>query len=377
MRMAGIVWPFLGVVLIALGLGASPASALEGTLAVLPSVTPEGELIGLVTVDDAVVAATQQAFSRSPRLAVVGGKPLRKSMFDENLSLRCRADDAPCMSARARAQRYSYLVSVVLIPVEDGVRLELGLLDVEQARFVYSARTLISSTSDVSELTADTTRTLLAPALVVGQLNVVVSEADATILLDGTEVGVSPLRQPLSWLEAGSHDVEVRKQGFHPFQRRVVVVAGGSQLVDVQLVSLHPPEEVLVDEGDATRRWQVDGVRDITPESSEAEGLSPGSTLMWVGGSIAAAGIATAAAVALGVYLSGLKQDNDCAQDPRCDEPLERAFPLGLSASDRTFVLAVFGGGSLAAAGAGGLVAFIGAGWSVGASMAKDRRQRR
>jgi formylglycine-generating enzyme required for sulfatase activity len=67
------------------------------------------------------------------------------------------------------------------------------------------------------------------------QLTVATSPADATVSLDGTAVGSTPLEQPV---EAGERLLEIRRQGFKSFSRRLRVTAG--EALDLGLVRLEP-----------------------------------------------------------------------------------------------------------------------------------------
>jgi|GEM_PF-1031096 len=81
----------------------------------------------------------------------------------------------------------------------------------------------------------------------------------AQILLDGVDVGVSPLEdRPL---HAGEHHVEARHPKFAPFDRTIAVSRGGTYALDAALRALDPvdPETVrLLTEAEGLRRHEVD-----------------------------------------------------------------------------------------------------------------------
>lgn len=61
-----------------------------------------------------------------------------------------------------------------------------------------------------------------------------VSETGATIVIDGDEVGVSPMA-PLTGLTVGTHSVEVTKEGFHAYLADVEIPDKGTVRHDVTL----------------------------------------------------------------------------------------------------------------------------------------------
>ncbi len=77
---------------------------------------------------------------------------------------------------------------------------------------------------------------LVAPHRVVGSLQVVVDHPGAHILVDGREVGVSPLRQALTNLKVGTHTVEVKHQAYLPFSRKVQIRFQKTTHVRIHLV---------------------------------------------------------------------------------------------------------------------------------------------
>jgi hypothetical protein len=79
----------------------------------------------------------------------------------------------------------------------------------------------------------------------------------ATILIDGTERGVTPLASPL-WLDIGTRKVVVRKEGYEDFQQTVSVTGGGQVTIDAKLKEKATTGTLIVHagEGDAIR---IDG----------------------------------------------------------------------------------------------------------------------
>ena len=91
-----------------------------------------------------------------------------------------------------------------------------------------------------------------------GRLRVSVSEEGAAILVDGVEVGRSPLAAPVD-VGPGAHVVEARRDGFESAVARVTVGAAGAQAVDLRLTPLAPrPALVRVDAGGVAAAVFVD-----------------------------------------------------------------------------------------------------------------------
>ena len=71
----------------------------------------------------------------------------------------------------------------------------------------------------------------------VGSVDIRVAETAATVSVDGNDRGTTPLLGAVR-VPAGSHYIRVFKQGFAPFERRIVVAGGESRAVDVKLEAL-------------------------------------------------------------------------------------------------------------------------------------------
>lgn len=80
-------------------------------------------------------------------------------------------------------------------------------------------------------------RSIAELASLVGAVTVTVSEAAATVVVDGRSVGTSPLAGPIR-VSAGTRNVRVYKEGFAPFEARVVVAGNGATSVQAKLVAL-------------------------------------------------------------------------------------------------------------------------------------------
>jgi len=103
-------------------------------------------------------------------------------------------------------------------------------------------------------------------------LTVTTAPADATITLDGTAIGSTPLE---GRIEAGDRLLEIRRQGFKPQSRRLRVAAG--EAVDLGLIRLVPVDgRLAVSSNPSGATVSVDGIfRGTAPIELE---LAPGTT---------------------------------------------------------------------------------------------------
>ncbi len=76
----------------------------------------------------------------------------------------------------------------------------------------------------------------------VGNVDVRVNESGAAVSIDGRERGTTPLGSPAR-VTAGSHRVQVRKDGFAPWEAQVDVAAQATVPLQVKLVALAPEPE--------------------------------------------------------------------------------------------------------------------------------------
>lgn len=107
-----------------------------------------------------------------------------------------------------------------------------------------------------------------------GFLSFEVSEADASVFVDGREVGRSPLSSALR-VGGGRHQIRVYKEAFAPFEKPVDVAAGAAVKVLAKLTPLQRGGRLRVTEqGGAKVKVFVDGVQTgVTPwEGLVAEG---------------------------------------------------------------------------------------------------------
>jgi hypothetical protein len=138
----------------------------------------------------------------------------------------------------------------------------------------------------------------------VGRLEVKVEPAGASVMVDGKNVGVSPLPEPLL-LAPGDHEVKVEFEGYRPETRKVRVTSRGREEVMVDLAPLPPPAagiEMEPPEGDAV---------DTLPPWDEGGKLGP-APLITAGALAVGFGVAT---VVLGVKAGDKEQEAVDAHD--------------------------------------------------------------
>lgn len=103
----------------------------------------------------------------------------------------------------------------------------------------------------VAELNAkekvDLTKAMSDLEQVTATLDVRIAEADATVLIDGEKVGVSPLPRAIR-VKIGQHHVRVEKPDFVPFESDLTVVAQQQAAVDVTLAREVKAADVVVRE---------------------------------------------------------------------------------------------------------------------------------
>jgi hypothetical protein len=162
-------------------------------------------------------------------------------------------DDQGCMAELAGALDSDRLLSGSLTILERTSLLTVKMLDVKKSRTLARVTaTLLDATE--REL-VDAARRLGHEAATgekldtTGVVRVGVDRAGATVTLDGRSLGVSPLREASRVLE-GPHSVTVQKDGYVRWSTTVMVQAGQTVPVAVELVPVQ-----LLGEGARSRLW--------------------------------------------------------------------------------------------------------------------------
>ncbi len=159
------------------------------------------------------------------------------------------------------------------------------------------------------ERRAEVNDTLARIDAAVGLLSIRVSLPGATVNVDGTQVGVSPIAEPVA-LMPGEHDLSVMLAGYAPHAERVSIAAGERRALDVALVAPAAPAQP-----------PFEGPRAVEEERA---GLSP--TWFWVSAGVAGA-FAVGGAIAGGLVQASYSDFDEAVsacnsgQNPsRCDD---------------------------------------------------------
>jgi|HubBroStandDraft_6_1064221.scaffolds.fasta_scaffold12514_2 hypothetical protein len=103
-----------------------------------------------------------------------------------------------------------------------------------------------------SEDHADVENALAAIRNLVGRVKLSVSEPGASVVVDGQNVGTTPIADPVV-LNLGKHTISVRKDGFRPIEQGLDVAGGTETPVTLTLVVQHHAGHLIVtSDSDAT-----------------------------------------------------------------------------------------------------------------------------
>lgn len=124
--------------------------------------------------------------------------------------------DGLSLSALGRAVGTRHLIAAVVSNVDDTTVVQMRLIDAKE-NAVLTRREVKASDYDgkVLEAVRSATKLVLAPlfAHMKGTLLLTVSEEGADVLLDGVQIGVTPLEKPIS-VPGGHHLLTITKSGF-------------------------------------------------------------------------------------------------------------------------------------------------------------------
>lgn len=172
-----------------------------------------------------------------------------------------------------------------------------------------------ASPTDPNQANARARRSALRERLAQTGVRLMGGPSGAAISIDGTEWGLTPRPDSIS-LDPGSHRIEVTAEGFETFRSTVVVPAG--QTVDVTV-------EMTEREVVAPRPAELDPVDAVDPIEAPAESSGPGA-VPWI---VAGVGVVlVGAAAALGAVALGKAGDAPGSESEEADS----ARTLGLTA---------------------------------------------
>lgn len=189
------------------------------------------DVAGFITSTVARSAADSEAFS------VITGEDIRAMLSLEAQKQLCGADSDSCLAEIGGALGADYMISGKIVRIGEATSLSLSLLNVAEAKAENRVdRKLTGGDVSLFDVVPAATIELLSKVLEgrQGTLVVSVSEAGATVKIDGRIVGSSPLRPQK--LTAGLHLLEVEKRGFIVGQEEVKVRADQTTARSIGLV---------------------------------------------------------------------------------------------------------------------------------------------
>ncbi len=201
---------------------------------------------------------------------VVSGEDIQSMLSLEAQKQLCGVGSESCLAEIGGALGAEFMVTGTLSKTGKTLVLQMNLLAVNEAKVINRVSRKLESEAEILEEVPRATIELLAKALEgkQGTLVVSVSEAGATIKVDGTIRGASPMG-PLQ-IPAGLHLLEVEKTGFITHKQEVKVVVGQTTAVSVRLV---PSPDFLEAYNSRARTYR---------------------TFAWIGTGVAAASLGTA-----------------------------------------------------------------------------------
>lgn len=234
--------------------------------------------------------ALQNQVRQTPGYRLVAGKDL-----DEiKLVFGCVDEKPGCMAKAGKSLAASKLIWGTLKRSAPGYNLTLKLLDVEKTRIEKSVSENIGR-GDLNQEGANQTISRLSRSFLVSNFGVVKLSANvpgAQVLLGSRAAGETesaPLL--LRDVPAGTHLVRVTKDGYRAWTQQVVVQAGETTEVDVELEVLKPSEG---------------GPPIVTPPPAEPERRTGWKVAFWTG-----AAVTVGLAVGIGVAGAGVLSAED------------------------------------------------------------------
>jgi hypothetical protein len=147
-------------------------------------------------------------------------------------------------NGRYEEARQAFLECYTLMPKSDVLR-NLSISEIQSGHYVEAARhlTVLLSGADLpANVREEATRRLAQAEAQIGRLNVSVDVPGATVSIDGTPVGRTPL-DGAWYLEPGQHELAIRKEGYPGDSRQIYALAGVAIPVTVSLEELRREQE--------------------------------------------------------------------------------------------------------------------------------------
>lgn len=192
------------------------------------------------------------------------------------------------------AARVAFEQCYKLMPKTDVLR-NLSISELESGHYVSGARhlaQLLKSPEALNDKARKEAEKRLAQAEAqVGRLAIVVDVTAADVVVDGVNVGKSPLEGSV-YVEPGQHVLLVSKQGYPTEQRQLFALAGVAIPVEVSLDALRRKQEQAALATSAQPAPIAPAQPPPDMPEPESDGISPGSIALLVGGGgLAVAGL--------------------------------------------------------------------------------------
>lgn len=209
---------------------AAPALAQD-----VPEAEPPADLDAPPPPDDGPPAMSEAEAKAAARKLLDGGDGFLKK--GDQYARRRRAADATAQYERALA---AYQKAYELVP-NPQILFPIAVAEEKLERWVDAARDFRRFLTQVAEpdptLKADAERRLEAAKIHVGSLSLVIDPEAAHVTLDGNEIGVAPLSEPL-FLAPGDYTLGFSADGYEPLEQKVTIEAGSESERSFTLKSL-------------------------------------------------------------------------------------------------------------------------------------------
>ncbi len=154
-----------------------------------------------------------------------------------NAELRKCGGATSCLCEIGKALGVDKLITGVIGGLGDDYTFDLKLVEIRSCREERRINEALSGREDL--LIGAIRRALyklVAPELVVGSIGIDVPVEGARVLIDGRQVGVTPLAAPVGGLRPGSHKLQIEKEGLSTFEDSIPVRFQAVTRVKVDLV---------------------------------------------------------------------------------------------------------------------------------------------
>lgn len=213
---------------LAMCVGAAPVMAQEAPEPPIDDAVPE-------PAPDAPPAMSEAEAKAAARKLLDGGDGFLKK--GDQYARRKRGADATAQYERALA---AYQKAFELVP-NPQILFPVAVAEEKLERWADAARDFRRFLTQVAEpdptLKADAERRLEAAKLHIGVLALVIDPEDTHVSLDGVELGVSPLSEPL-FLAPGDYTLGFSADGYEPLEQSVTIEAGSESERSFTLKSL-------------------------------------------------------------------------------------------------------------------------------------------